>query len=69
VPVENRFDNVIETGLEFEFFDVLNRPGAQIVDNRNRVPLIQESFGEMGPNESRASRDQVVHLLASPFSN
>ena len=36
--------------------------GTQVVNGENRVPLAKVMFGEMGSDESGASRDENLHV-------
>src|SRR4051812_15786779 len=56
-----RVDGVVEFRIVFEMDDVVDRPGRQVVDNEHFVAAIEECFGKVAPDESRATCNQYPH--------
>src|SRR6266498_2174078 len=45
--IKNRIDDVLEAWLVFQMFDVVHRPGAEIVHHCNLVSFAEKPFGQM----------------------
>ena len=52
-----------KTGVVGETGDVLDAPGAQVVDGDDPVAFVQVVGHEIGADESRAAGDQDLHML------
>jgi hypothetical protein len=55
-------------GLQLEqVLDVLEPARAQVVQQNETVPARGERVGEVGPDESRSSGDEISHAAISPL--
>ena len=63
VGVEHTAVHEFEVGAPSPRIDVGERACAQIVQRDHRVALFNEPPGQMGPDESRSSRNQEFHTL------
>src|SRR5678810_190426 len=48
--------------------DVVDGSGGQVVEHRHLVSVAQQSFGEVGSDESGASSDESFHASRCPFT-
>ncbi len=67
--VGHRVDEVFEPGPPFQMGDVVDRSGGQVVQDLHLVALIEQRFGEMGPDESGPASDQRSHSVSFPSGN
>jgi hypothetical protein len=66
--VQHRISNVGEAGTAFEVTDIPHGPGRQIIKDGDFVFSIQQSFGKMGADKPRPTRDQIVHSTPNRVS-
>jgi hypothetical protein len=59
--VFDRVHEVLEARAALEVRDVVDRAGGQVVEDEDRVPLREQRFGQVGPDEPRAAGDQRTH--------
>jgi hypothetical protein len=68
-PVRHRVDRVLEAAPPFQVRNVVDRPGREVVQDENVVPLGQQVLGEMRADKAGASGNERFHAKVRPFSN
>ena len=66
--VHDGVDGVMKALVVFEVVDVLDAAGGKIVEHIDLVAAFEKSFGEVGADETRASRNEDFHNQRPPFA-
>ena len=55
-------DGVVEAGAVLEVRDVVDRPGREVVEHVDLVPVVEQSIRQMGADEPGAAGDEHSHV-------
>src|SRR5207344_3323268 len=67
--VGHRVDEVLEPGPPLQMGDVVDRSGGQVVEDLYLMSLIEQRFGEMGPDEPGPASYQRSHSAVLSSGN
>ena len=67
-PVQNVVDGVMKALVVLDMVDIFNAAGGKVVEHIDLVTAFEKSFGEVGADETRASRNEELHNQRPPFA-